>query len=86
VASNLDPEHTEACFRAVECDTFDQPGKGFAILGGDVGGHAIHDASSPVIISAISWIVFLRKVIMVEYIAIDAFLCDRTLFRDDPME
>ena len=33
----------------MEGDPFDQTGKGFAILGGDVGGgHTIHDALSPV--------------------------------------
>ena len=42
----------------MECDTFDQPGKGFAILGADVGGHAIHDASSPVKmpLPALEWV------------------------------
>ncbi len=31
----------------MESDTFDQPGKGFAILGGEVRGHVIHDALLP---------------------------------------
>ena len=44
MASNLDPEDTEACLRAVEGDAFDQTGQGFAILRGDVAGHALHDA------------------------------------------
>ena len=46
MASNLDPQDAEACFPAVECDAFNQPGKGFSILRGDVGDHAIHDAVS----------------------------------------
>ncbi|MEE8130819.1 MAG: hypothetical protein V3T48_11040 [Vicinamibacterales bacterium] len=44
MASNFDPGDAEAGVWAVKGDTFDQTGKGFAILGGDVGGHAIHDA------------------------------------------
>ena len=47
MASNLDPEDTEACVRAVERDAFDQTGQGFAILRGDVGGHVIRDAFTP---------------------------------------
>ena len=48
MASNLDPKDAEAGVRAVECDTFDQTGQGFAILGGDVGAHVSRDAFTPV--------------------------------------
>ena len=44
MASNLNPEDAETGVRAVEGDTFDQTGQGFAIRGGDVAGHALHDA------------------------------------------
>ena len=53
MASNFDPEDAEACVRAVECDTFDQTGKGFAIRGGDVGDQAIHDAQSSTVDPAV---------------------------------
>ena len=44
MASNFDPEDAEACVWAVEGDTFDQTRQRFAILGGDVGGHAMRNA------------------------------------------
>ncbi len=53
MASNFDPEDAEACVRAVECDTFDQTGKRFAILGGTVGNQAIHDAQSSTVDTAV---------------------------------
>ena len=43
MASNLDPEDAKAGVRAVEGDTFDQTGQGFAIRGGEVGDHTIRD-------------------------------------------
>jgi hypothetical protein len=44
-----DVEHllAEAGLRAVEGDALDQPGEGLAVLGGGVGGHVVHDVSSP---------------------------------------
>jgi len=47
VAPNPDSQDAETCFRAVEGDPFDQPGKGFAILGGNVVHHTFYDDISP---------------------------------------
>ena len=45
VTSNLHPEDAETGVRAVEGDTFNEAGKGFAIVGGAVGDHAIRSSS-----------------------------------------
>ncbi len=49
----------------MEGDTFDQPGKGFAILGGDVrgdrGGHVVHDAASTSKMPCLRWEVWIMK-------------------------